>query len=136
MNKKVIFIFFLILLLFPIALISVQYFEYYDFIENIVEPKEEVLVVDDNSTLNEQNLPQICSDGAGGVIITWKDNRSGDFDIYSQRIDAKGNKLWADEGVIICQDPDKQSSPEIISDGDGGAIILWANGSYTWPFGL
>ena len=65
MNKKVIFIFFLILLLFPIALISVQYFEYYDFLENIVEPKEEVLVVDDNSTLNEQNSPQICSDGAG-----------------------------------------------------------------------
>ena len=136
MNKKVIFIFFLILLLLPIALISVQYFEVYDFLGEIIEPKEEVLVVDDNSTLVMQYSPQMCSDGAGGVIITWMDNRSGDFDIYSQRVDAKGNKLWAEEGVIICQDPDEQSSPEIIADGEGGAIILWANGSYTWPFGL
>ncbi|MHA1474043.1 MAG: hypothetical protein ACTSQ5_02525 [Promethearchaeota archaeon] len=136
MNKKVIFIFFLILLLLPIALISVQYFEVYDFLGEIIEPKEEVLVVDDNSTFVMQYSPQMCSDGAGGVIITWMDNRSGDFDIYSQRVDAKGNTLWAEEGVIICQDPDRQFSPEIIADDDGGAIILWANGSYTWPFGL
>ena len=136
MNKKVIFIFFLILLLLPIALISVQYFEVYDFLGEIIEPKEEVVVVDDNSTLVMQYSSQMCSDGAGGVIITWMDNRSGDFDIYSQRVDAKGNKLWVEEGVIICQDPDRQFSPEIIADGEGGAIILWANGSYTWPFGL
>jgi len=97
---------------------------------------KKILVVDDNSTLVKQSSPQICSDGAGGVIITWMDNRSGDLDIYSQRVDTKGNKLWREEGVIICQDPDDQSSPEIIADEDGGAIILWANGSYTWPFGL
>jgi len=136
MNKKVIFIFFLVLLLLPIALISVQYFEYYDFLGDIVEPKEEVLVVDDNSTLVMRYSPQMCSDGAGGVIITWMDNRTGDFDIYSQRIDARGKKIWDEEGVIIAQDPDRQFSPEIIADGDGGAIILWANGSYTWPYGL
>jgi hypothetical protein len=39
-----------------------------------------------NATL-EQVYPQICCDGAGGAIITWRDNRSGtNSDIYAQKI--------------------------------------------------
>ncbi len=126
----------IILLLLPLTLISLQYFETYDFLGDIIESKEEILVVDDNSTSVMQYCPQMCSDGAGGVIITWGDNRSGDYDIYSQRVNSKGKKLWNEKGVLICQDSDKQTFPEIVADGEGGAIILWANGSYTWPFGL
>jgi hypothetical protein len=34
----------------------------------------------------DQMLPAIASDGAGGAIATWEDRRSGDFDIYAQRV--------------------------------------------------
>ncbi|MHA1855330.1 MAG: hypothetical protein ACTSWX_13175 [Promethearchaeota archaeon] len=136
MKKKGLFIILIILLLFPLTIISLQYFETYDFLGEIIEPKDEILVVDDNSTLNMQYDPQITTDGAEGVIITWIDNRSGDFDIYAQRVDKKGNKLWEDDGVLICDYPDLQESPIIIPDGNGGAIILWANRSFTWPSGL
>ena len=34
---------------------------------------------------NAQN-PQITSDGVGGAIVTWKDDRATDWDIYAQRV--------------------------------------------------
>jgi hypothetical protein len=32
----------------------------------------------------------VISDGRGGAIVVWEDDRSGHFDIYAQRIDAAG----------------------------------------------
>jgi len=88
-----------------------------------------------NETEN-QYAPQACTDGVGGVIITWYDYRSGEADIYAQRIGPNGNKLWNSSGVAICTVEDRQYTPLICSDGNGGAIIVWANGSLTWPNGL
>ena len=43
----------------------------------------------------EQNSPHMASDGSGGTIIAWADNRSGTrWDIYAQRVDANGNVMW------------------------------------------
>ncbi|MFX1442107.1 MAG: hypothetical protein ACFFHV_01725 [Promethearchaeota archaeon] len=82
-----------------------------------------------------QDNPQICSDGAGGAIITWVDGRNSatGFDIYAQRINASGNVEWISDGVVICQDQNGQGYPQICSDGAGGAIITWqdARGSGT-----
>ncbi|OGQ57841.1 MAG: hypothetical protein A3G39_03740 [Deltaproteobacteria bacterium RIFCSPLOWO2_12_FULL_43_16] len=47
-----------------------------------------------STAANNQYYPQIVSDGSGGAIITWEDYRSGNWDIYGQRIDANGNVLW------------------------------------------
>lgn len=75
---------------------------------------------------NDQLYPQICSDGAGGAIIVWQDNRSGnDYDIYAQRINSSGDILWSLNGVPICTELNWQEYPKIISDGAGGAIIVW-----------
>jgi hypothetical protein len=35
---------------------------------------------------HDQVHPTIISDGSGGAIITWQDGRSGNYDIYAQRI--------------------------------------------------
>ena len=73
--------------------------------------------------------PKICSDGVEGVIITWDDQDRGDEeeigDVYAQRFDAYGNYLWGENGTVICNTDLHQSSPEICSDGVGGAIITW-----------
>jgi hypothetical protein len=75
---------------------------------------------------NNQWHPQICSNDAGGAIITWPDLRSGLFlDIYAQRIDSSGNVQWTANGVAICTASNIQEYPEICSDGAGGAIITW-----------
>ena len=49
-----------------------------------------------------QSLPQIISDGAGGAIVTWKDSRSGNNDIYAQRVNASGSVEWTTDGVALC----------------------------------
>jgi len=72
-----------------------------------------------------QLFPTIISDGSGGAIITWVDDRNGISDIYAQRISAGGVCLWTANGVAICTAAGGQSSPNITSDGSGGAIITW-----------
>lgn len=73
----------------------------------------------------QQSSLQIISDGAGGAIITWEDTRDSHFDIYAQRIDARGNVLWTKDGIPVCVAAENQNRPKIISDGAGGAIITW-----------
>lgn len=61
----------------------------------------------------------------GGAIITWQDWRSGDRDIYAQKVDSLGNVLWTANGVAVCTKVNHQQGPKIISDLAGGAIIVW-----------
>jgi len=70
---------------------------------------------------------QICSDGEGGAIIVWKDDRYsiGNYDIFARRIDMEGTVKWTHDGVPICTNPKNQADPQICSDGSGGAIITW-----------
>lgn len=71
--------------------------------------------------------PEIVADGSGGAIITWTDERGGDYDIYAQRVDGDGNVQWAAEGVGVCALDSTQWYPVIVSDGAGGAIITWTD---------
>nr|MBA3899626.1 T9SS type A sorting domain-containing protein [Bacteroidota bacterium] len=43
-----------------------------------------------STTTGDQQNPQLISDGAGGAIITWQDQRSGNNDIYAQNVCASG----------------------------------------------
>jgi hypothetical protein len=72
-----------------------------------------------------QESPQIVSDGSGGAIVAWADKRDGNYDIYAQRIDAKGNTLWDTNGVAVCTALNAQESPQLAPDGSGGAIVTW-----------
>src|SRR2546422_1940841 len=75
----------------------------------------------------DQDGQQIVSDGAGGAIITWHDARSGNNDIYAQRVRASGavDPAWPANGRALCTAADTQAWPQIISDGAGGAIVTW-----------
>jgi len=77
------------------------------------------------TSANDQYTPQIVSDDSGGAIITWQDNRSGNTDIYVQRVNSSGVVQWATDGVAVCMAANSQGNPQIVSDGSGGAIITW-----------
>lgn len=86
---------------------------------------------------NAQEKPKIVSDGEGGAIIVWQDNRSGSrYDIYAQRINGNGVPLWTENGVAISTANNVYPYNllmEIVADGAGGAIIAWADKtSGTW----
>ncbi len=80
---------------------------------------------------NDQLIPQICWDDNQGAIITWFDYRDTTknliqgADIYAQRVNSEGSTLWTLNGVAVCTAIGDQIFPDILSDGEGGAIIGW-----------
>ena len=74
---------------------------------------------------NWQTAPRIIADGSGGAIITWFDNRTGDDDVYVQRLNASGAPQWTPNGVLLCNVAGSQNYPKLVSDGAGGAIVIW-----------
>lgn len=78
-----------------------------------------------SATNNHQELPSIVSDGSNGAIITWSDNRFGDYDIYAQRIDSNGTGIWLNNGVSICNYSNNQIESIISSIGLNNIIISW-----------
>ena len=72
----------------------------------------------------------------GEMIFAWADTRTSDRDIYAQKFDANGNKLWGDEGTLIVSYDGRQEDPILIHDGDGGAYIVWWDFRYDpYPWG-
>jgi len=72
--------------------------------------------------------PAMISDGQGGAIIAWEDTRGG-FGytrVFAQRLDSLGNRLWPENGVLVCNQ--MSGYVDLCSDGHGGAIIVYADG--------
>ena len=77
---------------------------------------------------------EAVSDGAGGMILVWSEDRGGDSDIYASRISADGLILWEEDGTAICTASGEQTVPKIIVDGNGGAVIVWRDQRGTTSF--
>ena len=75
-----------------------------------------------------QGIPLVISDYDGGFIVAWQiyENFIND-NLYAQRIGPDGKKLWADEGVRICNAPEIQKNASITGDGNGGIIAVWSD---------
>jgi hypothetical protein len=91
------------------------------------DPLAGVSVCADDSS---QTGPRIVGDGTDGAIIVWEDAReSGSVaDIYAQRLSGAGVPRWQTNGIPVCTAPGIQRRPEIVSDGTGGAIVVWEDG--------
>lgn len=90
-----------------------------------------------------RGLPVITIDGAGGAIIFFIDTRNSppaeeldeysNLDIYAQRLSSFGVRLWSDNGVDVCTEANAQyiegyqNGTSIVSDGVGGAIVVFSD---------
>ena len=83
---------------------------------------------------SDQSTPNIISDMAGGVIVSWSDRRSDPInrDVYAQRVDSNGVVLWTVNGVAIANKPVREHNEKIASDGAGGAIVVWEQLDLDW----
>jgi hypothetical protein len=86
------------------------------------------------SAPNSQSAPDILSNRlTSGLILTWKDKRSGEYDIYAQKLDQTGSPLWGANGMPICNSPGPQINPNIATDKLGGAIVVWQDSTgHSW----
>jgi hypothetical protein len=80
------------------------------------------------TAFGNQRWPQIVTDGAGGAIVVWQDSRpyytpDAPRYLYAQRISPDGQPLWQPDGIQVA--PLGYWNPQIVSDGQGGAIVAW-----------
>lgn len=74
---------------------------------------------------NDQTEPQAISDGSGGALVAWNDQRSGAAAIYAQRVDSTGAALWAAGGLSVVTGSADYLLSALLSDGSGGAFVIW-----------
>lgn len=68
------------------------------------------------------------SDGAGGAVFAWSDNRGGvDYDLYAQRFNSSGSAQWAANGIAVCTAAGDQLNADLATDGFNGAIVAWVD---------
>ena len=77
------------------------------------------------TAVDDQFRAAIAPDESGGVVVAWQDERTGTGDIYAQRVNSAGTSLWTTDGIAVCSQASHQESPDIASDGSGGAVVVW-----------
>ncbi len=71
-----------------------------------------------STATSDQIWPTILSDGSGGAIITWEDFRSGNGDIYAQKVDRYG--YLGDIRPLI------QGVKDVTNDQGGKVTVTWS----------
>lgn len=77
-----------------------------------------------------QNAPRLVTDGAGGALVLWLDQRDGvQSDLYASRVLADGTLApgWPAQGRAICLAPGNITQVQVRADGSGGALIAWSD---------
>ena len=53
----------------------------------------------------EQAIPKVVTSSTGDTYIGWFSNDTGNYDVRLQRLDSEGNELWANDGIVISDNP-------------------------------
>jgi hypothetical protein len=77
----------------------------------------------------DQTFLAACSDGKGGIVITWQDYRNGYglADIYAQRLNGNGVAQWVLTGAKVSAANDDQIYPRIIATENDGFVLTWTD---------
>ncbi len=74
----------------------------------------------------------MISDGSGGVIMAWADQRNDgpnfretNYDIFAQRVNADSTVQWKPNGVAVSTASGNQVNPIVVSSGGGNIIVTW-----------
>jgi len=79
-------------------------------------------------TERNEFIGAIIPDGEGGAVLVWKTySLETEGDLYIQRVDSDGDKLWGENGRIVCNERNSQSSPNLLRHPDG-YVIIWTDG--------
>lgn len=73
---------------------------------------------------------EIVTDGAGGVIVVWtdeRDNGTTSLDLYAQQINASGIALCTPDGVPLTTAPRVQTDHTTVSPSPGAAVVVWGD---------
>lgn len=90
------------------------------------DPNVNLMIAD---TSGEQDLPKsvVCPDGS--TYISWFDNRAGGYAVYMQRLNADGVKQWANNGLLISNNPQSSSlvDYDLTCDAQNNAVLVFTD---------
>ena len=72
-----------------------------------------------------QKNRSIASDGRGGVVAVWRDERDVFSDLYAQRIGADGTPQWKPNGIPLCVAGGYQDKPFLVRCGENDFFVAW-----------
>jgi hypothetical protein len=77
---------------------------------------------------NDQGDPGVAIDQNGNAVVVWRETRGGDLDIYAQKLDRGGKRLWTSDVRVNSELENRyQSSPVVVTDESGNAIVAWSD---------
>ncbi|NOT34641.1 MAG: T9SS type A sorting domain-containing protein [Candidatus Eisenbacteria bacterium] len=69
-------------------------------------------------------IPQLVSDGVGGVIALWQDHRErGNGQIWATHFNSLGNSIWAGDLLVAELPVQNTATMAAVTDARGGAIV-------------
>lgn len=87
---------------------------------NKLGPDGDIIWVKEN--LSSRSVMGMVKDGSGGAILLLYDQNDG---IFTQRVSSEGTILWGENGTFLGYTQDVHRGESLVSDGLGGAIIIW-----------
>jgi hypothetical protein len=73
----------------------------------------------------------VVGDGAGGAFVAFIADTEADFGEMSvQRVGPNGTPLWGANGSLLGEADYYAETPDVIADGNGGAIVTWVNHAF------
>lgn len=78
-------------------------------------------------TSGEAAVPLTAEGPNGSTYICWFDNESGSYQLRMQRLDAGGNKLWPETGLVVSDHPQNSAifTYDLESDDAGNAVVAF-----------
>lgn len=84
------------------------------------------------ATLNNehQRESRLSSDGSGGCVLLWEDERNNSFvpnqNVYAQRLNSSGAVVWTTDGTVVVERPSAQFAP-ICRESGGRLLLMWGD---------
>ena len=90
------------------------------------DPNTNLMICDVNG---EQVLPKISLTSDGGCYIAWFDTRTGNYNVYLQRLDPSGNKMFATDGLLISDNTQNSYIVDwdMMTDNTDNAVIAFSD---------
>jgi hypothetical protein len=90
------------------------------------DPNQNLMICD---VAGEQVLPKISLTSDGGCYIAWFDTRTGNYNVYLQRLDPAGNKMFTTDGLLISDNTSSSSIVDwdMMTDNSDNAVIAFSD---------
>ncbi len=88
-------------------------------------PQGDNLILNDDETGANQNLPQIAVRPDGGFVVVWEDMRRGNLDIFMKRFDQQAQALGNDFMVNDSLGRIYHGRPDVSCDSSGNFVVVW-----------